>query len=136
MQSAVTGINIPRMYNPVKQSQEQDPDGRFIRQWLPELAGVPNELIHTPWLMHAEQQRQFGVRLDSDYPIPLMDHEAAARAAKAKLSAYWQRPDMAPLSALVLKKHGSHRRKLSIGAKSAEPGKRAILKSRQRDLFD
>ena len=138
MQSAVTGINIPRMYNPVKQSLDQDPNGIFIRRWLPELAQVPNALIHTPWLLHAEQQRQFGVRLDFDYPRPMLDHEAGARAAKAKLSAYWQRPDMAPLSAQVLKKHGSHKRTLTIGAKSARPRKteKAPAKSSQRDLFD
>jgi deoxyribodipyrimidine photo-lyase len=139
MQSAVTGINIPRMYNPVKQSQEQDPNGLFIRQWLPELAGVPNALIHTPWLLHAEQQRQFGVRLDLDYPMPMLNHETAARAAKAKLSAYWQRPEMAPLSAQVLRKHGSHKRTLTIGTKSAKPRKTtktARIESKQRDLFD
>lgn len=136
MQSAVTGINIPRMYNPVKQSQEQDPDGVFIRRWLPELAGVPNALIHAPWLMHAQQQRQFGVQLDSDYPLPMLDHEAGARAAKAKLSAYWQRPEMAPLSAQVLKKHGSHKRTLTIGVKSTKSRKTTKAKSKQRDLFD
>ena len=49
MQSGTTGINTIRIYNPIKQSIDQDPNGEFIKKWVPELASVPNELIHEPW---------------------------------------------------------------------------------------
>lgn len=50
MQSGTTGINIPRIYNPVKQGLDQDPKGAFTRRWLPELAGVPDAFLQEPWL--------------------------------------------------------------------------------------
>jgi deoxyribodipyrimidine photo-lyase len=48
MQSGTTGINTLRIYNPVKQSQDHDPEGAFIRRWVPELADVPTDWIHSP----------------------------------------------------------------------------------------
>ena len=49
MQAGVTGINSIRIYNPIKQSIEKDPDAIFIKKWIPELKEVPKELIHKPW---------------------------------------------------------------------------------------
>ena len=110
MQAGVTGINIPRMYNPVKQSMDQDPQGTFIRRWLPELAGVPDAWIHTPWLMGAAQQRSAGLRIGSHYPAPVRDHEQAAREARSRLTA-WKRAYVAREdSQRVFEKHGSRKR--------------------------
>lgn len=50
MQSATTGINLPRLYNPIKQGRDFDADGSFIRHWVPELEAVPSAFIHGPWL--------------------------------------------------------------------------------------
>ncbi|MDX1451257.1 MAG: deoxyribodipyrimidine photo-lyase, partial [Oleiphilaceae bacterium] len=50
MQAGVTGINTIRIYNPIKQAREQDPDGRFVRQWCPEFVELPDDLLFEPWL--------------------------------------------------------------------------------------
>lgn len=110
MQAGVTGINIPRMYNPVKQSQDQDPRGEFIRRWLPELAGVPDNWIHAPWLMGTAQQRAAGLRLGETYPRPVRDHEQAAREARAKLTAWKRAYVEREESRRVFEKHGSRAR--------------------------
>jgi deoxyribodipyrimidine photo-lyase len=68
-----------RVFNPVTQSEKFDPEGKFIRRTLPELAPVPGKFIHAPWTMTAAQQTACGVVIGRDYPPPLVDH-ARARA--------------------------------------------------------
>ncbi len=68
-----------RIFNPVTQSQRFDPDGRFIRKYVPELATLPERHIHAPWLMDAGAQASAGVRIGHDYPAPLVDHAAARK---------------------------------------------------------
>lgn len=110
MQAGVTGINIPRMYNPEKQSQDQDPQGAFLRRWLPELAALPTDRLHAPWRFPAADLARFGVRLDRDYPRPVCDHEQASREARQRLTVWRQRPGMREESRVVLQRHGSRRR--------------------------
>lgn len=69
-----------RIFNPVLQSKKFDPDGRFIRDYVPELARVANRWIHEPHLMTAEDQRRAGCRLGLDYPHPIVDHRLAREA--------------------------------------------------------
>ncbi len=90
MQSGTTGINALRIYNPVKQSLEQDPEGDYIRHWVPELARVPASWIHQPWQLPASLQQQWGVRIGEDYPAPVIDHEAAAREARRLIKLHLQ----------------------------------------------
>lgn len=86
--SAGTGSDAApyfRIFNPVSQSRKHDPEGTYIRRWLPELVSVPEEYIHTPWEMPAEIQIQTGCRIGVDYPAPIVDH---AQAKERTLRAY------------------------------------------------
>ncbi|MDK2979970.1 MAG: deoxyribodipyrimidine photo-lyase [Chloroflexota bacterium] len=66
-----------RVFNPVTQSKKFDPQGSYIRTWLPELAAVPDAYIHEPWKMPAGMQADLGMRIGRDYPAPIVDHKFA-----------------------------------------------------------
>jgi len=66
-----------RIFNPVTQSEKFDPEGRFIRRYLPELERVPNKFIHAPWTMGGIDQAAAGIRVGTDYPAPVVDHTSA-----------------------------------------------------------
>ncbi len=98
MQSGVTGINTVRVYNPVKQSYDQDPDGIFIRTWLPELASISPEFIHEPWKAPAPP---------ANYPAPIVDLQTAARAAKERIYGKKAEKAVKDEAQAVYQKHGS-----------------------------
>ncbi len=66
-----------RIFNPVTQSEKFDPDGKFIRQYLPELASLTSRNIHAPWRMGPLEQQASGVIVGRDYPYPIIDHAQA-----------------------------------------------------------
>ena len=73
-----------RLYNPVLQQRRHDPDGAYVRRWVPELARVPLERLAEPWKMPRAEQEAYGCVVGRDYPAPIVDHgrereEAAAR---------------------------------------------------------
>jgi len=73
-----------RIFNPVTQGRRFDPDGAFVRRWVPELAALPAEWIHAPWEAPADVLAGAGVRLGETYPAPIVDHgEARSRALAA-----------------------------------------------------
>lgn len=76
-----------RVFNPVLQGQKFDPNGDYVRRWLPELARVPVKFIHNPWTMPPSDQRRAGCVIGSDYPAPIIDH---AFARERTLAAYAQ----------------------------------------------
>ena len=78
-----------RVFNPVLQGERFDPDGAYVRRWLPALRRVPPPYIHQPWRMPPALQAESGCRLGIDYPLPLVDFEAArARALAAYRAAH------------------------------------------------
>ena len=85
MQSGVTGINTLRIYNPVKQSYDQDPEGKFIRKWVPELADVNLQWLHEPWKMSSELNHHAANPLGKHYPFPLVINETAMKQARARM---------------------------------------------------
>lgn len=109
MQSGLTGINTLRIYNPVKQGQDHDPEGRFIRHWVPELRGLSGGDIHEPWRMPEMIQIQAGCRLGLDYPLPIVDHKEAIRHARDRFSELRRREAYWSDAARVLQRHGSRK---------------------------
>ena len=103
MQSGTTGINVPRIYNPVKQGYDQDPAGRFIRRWVPELAPVPDGFLHEPWRWPDAGRRLGG------YPAPLVDPETAARAARQAIGGLRRGAGFADEAARVALRHASRK---------------------------
>ncbi|WP_374447677.1 deoxyribodipyrimidine photo-lyase [Stella sp.] len=76
-----------RVFNPVLQGRKFDPDGAYVRRFVPELARLPASWIHEPWKAPADVLAEAGVRLDRDYPRPIVDHGAARGRALAALEA-------------------------------------------------
>jgi deoxyribodipyrimidine photo-lyase len=119
MQSGVTGINAVRMYNPVKQSLDHDPEGKFIRRYVPELADVPAQWIHEPWRMPQPPK---------DYPPPLVDHASAIAFARAQISARRKGDDFQSQARAVNQK---------LGSRSKQPKRMVARKKDQTQLaFD
>ena len=109
MQAGTTGINAMRVYNPLKQARDHDPDGHFVRYWLPALRAVPDTWLAEPWRMPTAVQQRCGVRVGDTIARPLLDLETATRAAKAKVHAVRGRAEVRAAKAAILDKHGSRR---------------------------
>jgi deoxyribodipyrimidine photo-lyase len=110
MQSGVTGINTVRIYSPQKQLRDQDPEGVFVRRWVPELARVPLAKLAEPHTMTADEQAAAGCRIGVDYPAPIVDAAAAVAAAKQRIYGARRTPDARAESARVFAQHGSRKR--------------------------
>ncbi|MEL7169557.1 MAG: deoxyribodipyrimidine photo-lyase [Bacteroidota bacterium] len=70
-----------RIFNPVSQGTRYDPDGLYVKRWVPELADVPTKHLHAPWDAPASVLRRANVQLGADYPRPMVDHKAARQRA-------------------------------------------------------
>jgi len=79
-----------RVFNPVLQGERFDPEGAYVRRWVPELAGLPRQVIHRPWEADAAILRQAGVTLGRSYPERIVAHDAARRRALAAFKAVKQ----------------------------------------------
>lgn len=107
MQSGSTGINTLRIYNPIKQAQDQDPRAQFVRKWIPALRRVPDVWIFEPYLMPSNLQLQYGCVLEKDYPLPMVDVHHAMRQAKLQIATVRKQHNDQFETNHVLHKHGS-----------------------------
>ncbi|MBE0420485.1 deoxyribodipyrimidine photo-lyase [Pseudoalteromonas nigrifaciens] len=105
MQASVTGINTIRHYNPIKQSEDQDPTGAFIKKWCPELEKLPIEYLHQPWQQTPMEALFNDFKLGVDYPEPMLNLTAASKAARERLWQYRERADVKRAIGSILKKH-------------------------------
>ncbi|MEY4692268.1 MAG: hypothetical protein RIT19_2593 [Verrucomicrobiota bacterium] len=126
MQSGTTGINTVRIYNPTLQALEHDPQGVFIRRWVPELAAVPDAFLAEPWRMMRSQQEASRCVIGVDYPAPRVEARLAVLEAKARIARIRSSTVAREASRRVYLRHGS-RKPGSFRGSDAEARYRAGL---------
>jgi deoxyribodipyrimidine photo-lyase len=86
-QCDLTGVHPVRIYDPAKQFREYDPDGEFVREYVPELAALPDEHLASPEKAPLAVQEEAGVRIGEDYPRPVVDYERRAVETREQYAA-------------------------------------------------
>ena len=127
MQSGVTGINTLRIYSPIKQSQEHDPDGTYIRKWLPELKNVSSQWIHEPWKMDSTMQKKTGCIIGKDYPEPIVDHATAIKKARYEIGLIRKQAGFHETAKKVYTKLGSRKNNIKRSHKNTQEKKQLML---------
>lgn len=112
MQAGETGINTLRIYNPIKNGLEHDPEAQFIKKWVPELKDLDTPFAHEPYLMTNMEQRFYNVRLGIDYPYPIVDIQETRKKASTTLWNLQKNTLVKNESLRILKKHTIRNRKL------------------------
>ena len=109
MQSGTTGINTIRIYNPIKQSLDHDPNGNFIKEWVPELREVPDNHIHQPWMMSPIEMKFIEYKRGISYPEPLVDNVLSTQLAKDRIWSVKKTNKAKELSKIIIQKHASNK---------------------------
>lgn len=133
MQSGTTGMNVPRIYNPLKQARDHDPHGKFVRRWLPAMRKVPDSWLFEPWKMPPLMQQQLGFTPGQELPQPPVELEQATRIAKQRLFAVRGQPEVRSAKAAVIEKHGS---RASRADKAKRQSRKALPEIVQPSLFE
>jgi len=119
MQSGTTGINTTRVYNPIKQAQDHDPHGQFVKRWLPRMRNVPPAWLFQPWLLRTDTP------ISSETPMdivePVVDLATATRASKQRLHQRRQMPSVRAGKLEVVEKHVSRQKKKVVVKHSRSP---------------
>jgi deoxyribodipyrimidine photo-lyase len=108
MQSGTTGINTIRIYSPIKNSEEHDPEGIFIKQWLPELAEIPVSLVHQPWKMNALEEQFYNCEIGKHYPKPIVNIEETRKYASDIVWSFRKKETVWEEGNRILNKHVSN----------------------------
>jgi deoxyribodipyrimidine photo-lyase len=137
MQSGTTGQQVLRIYNPVKQAQDLDPEGIFVRRWVPELGQVSNVWIFEPWRMPPAMKHRTG---SAHYPLPLVDFTLSHRDAKDEMTLL-RSGTLAKrlnLSSAEISSKATRQQKPAIGNTTARPAPQNDAQQRavQFSLFD
>ncbi|MDI1306140.1 MAG: deoxyribodipyrimidine photo-lyase/cryptochrome family protein, partial [bacterium] len=105
MQAGETGINMLRIYNPIKNSYEHDPDGEFIKKWVPELRDLPRAFVHEPYKMTYLDQKFNDFEVGIHYPKPIVNMERTRKFASDFLWKMKKNPLVKEESSRILKLH-------------------------------
>ncbi|MEZ4799331.1 MAG: deoxyribodipyrimidine photo-lyase [Flavobacteriales bacterium] len=105
MQAGTMGVNTIRIYNPVKQGKDHDPNGDFIKKWLPELANLPTPFVHEPWEMTAFEEETHDFHLGKNYPYPIVNLEDSAKKARELIWSVKRSAEVKANNSEILKKH-------------------------------
>ena len=108
MQSGTTGINTIRIYSPIKNSEDHDPEGIFIKKWLPELAEIPVNLIHEPWKLNPIEQQFYNCEIGKDYPEPIVNIEETRKYASDIVWSFRKKDEVKDEGKRILMKHVSN----------------------------
>ena len=109
MQSGTTGINTTRVYNPIKQAQDHDPRGIFVRRWLPSLKKVPDAWIFEPWKMTSDLEHAMHQNQNFNINTPIVDLTSATRTAKERVHARRKQDEVRIANKEVIERHASRK---------------------------
>ncbi|MGB5982003.1 MAG: deoxyribodipyrimidine photo-lyase [Nonlabens sp.] len=116
MQAGETGINIVRVYSPIKNSLEHDPDAQFLKKWVPELANLPLPYIHEPWKMPPMEQQFLNFDIKRDYYEKIVEVSLSRKRTQDTLYGIQKSIKAKAESQRIVEKHTNPKRKVWVGS--------------------